>query len=210
MIVALESTSLCPWAPFYLIYAALAIAVPLYFRNFSFKGDLRRGLRIFALIFILMEVYNFVYSISYTQLLVDLNLQENPFFSLDAALNELLVWTSHRLSIPLGSALAVYAIYVIIWAPIGEELFYRGYLYSALRRRGYLTAALVSSLLFGVRHMTHFVGLPSYPLVAGLSWAIFAFGFGLIECYLYERTESLLLCMILHLTTNLLSMILGI
>ena len=64
--------------------------------------------------------------------------------------------------------------------------------------------------MFGVRHMTHFVGLPSYPLVAGLSWAIFAFGFGLIECYLYERTESLLLCMILHLTTNLLSMILGI
>ena len=91
----------------------------------------------------------------------------------------------------LNLVLAVVMITVI--APLGEELFFRGYFFGALRNwKGWLPAAIVTGLVFGAIH----VG--STPV--GFTVPLAFFGFGL--CVLYERTGSLYPGIALHALNN--------
>ncbi len=82
-----------------------------------------------------------------------------------------------------------------IVAPIAEEVFFRGFLYAGMRDRWGLTAGLiVSSLLFGVIHLTPGVILPIVLM-------------GLIFALLYEKTNSLWPAIILHGLINALAVI---
>ena len=102
------------------------------------------------------------------------------------------IWpeSSQELGKLLGAALMI-----VVLAPVGEELLFRGIAYSALRRRGKWRAAVVSSLLFAVAHMqvVHF-----FP--------IFVMGFAF--AFLVERTRSLVPAIVLHLGVNLALLIL--
>ena len=78
--------------------------------------------------------------------------------------DETLVWGG------AGEALRVATDY-IAWAPLFEELAFRGVLYLSLRRRfGAFTAAVASAALFGA---LHFYSLPGFlgTLWSGLVWA---------------------------------------
>jgi hypothetical protein len=73
-----------------------------------------------------------------------------------------------------------------VLAPIGEEVFFRGFLFGCLRQRwGVLAGALASSLFFALAH-TSLLGL--VPLTA----------MGCFLCYLYQRTGSLAFPMLYH------------
>jgi membrane protease YdiL (CAAX protease family) len=87
----------------------------------------------------------------------------------------------------IGSGLLVGAV-----APIAEELFFRGFLFGALRRYGFPLAALVSGLAFGGAHVA------SAPVGYLLPLAVL----GVILCAIYERTGSLYPCMALHCVNN--------
>lgn len=94
-----------------------------------------------------------------------------------------------------GSALAYVAPVVVLVAPFGEELFFRGFLYKALRRRFSMwPAALISAAVFGA---AHFAGLDFLILIP----ALFVVGIGL--ALVYEKRQSLLASMSAHATFNL-------
>jgi membrane protease YdiL (CAAX protease family) len=82
---------------------------------------------------------------------------------------------------------------VIAFAPICEELLFRGYLFTALRCRiGVARAALLTGLCWGALHLPAYSPLQCAPLAV--------FGVGL--CIVYWRTGSLLPCMIAHGLNN--------
>ena len=93
---------------------------------------------------------------------------------------------------PLFNVLAVVVLITVV-APVGEELFFRGFFFGALRNwRGPWPAALITGLVFGGVH----VG--SSPV--GYLVPLMIFGVGL--CLLYEWTGSLYPAIALHALNN--------
>ena len=88
---------------------------------------------------------------------------------------------------------AVSVLEYVIFAPIFEELAFRGLLFGMLRRRfKFFPAALISTSLFALAH--------GYSLIGFLS----VFWSGFLWAWIYERTGSLIPGMIAHATNNLL------
>ena len=83
---------------------------------------------------------------------------------------------------------------VCVLVPIGEEMFFRGFVYGTLRRWGVAAAAVLSALFFAAVHqqVVHF--LPIALL-------------GVILAVLYERTGSLLPAVIVHAANNLVAVL---
>jgi membrane protease YdiL (CAAX protease family) len=105
------------------------------------------------------------------------------------------------------AALVGAAIFVCVVAPMAEELFFRGFVFGALRRMrivvggrefGPWVAALITGLLFGLAHTGS--AAPRYLVPLGL--------LGFLLCLLRWRTRSLYPCMALHSINN--SLALGI
>ena len=89
--------------------------------------------------------------------------------------------------------LALVVVLITVVAPLGEELFFRGYFFGALRNwRGFWPAAIVTGLVFGAIH------IGSSPI--GFTVPLAFFGFAL--CLLYERTGSLYPSIALHALNN--------
>jgi membrane protease YdiL (CAAX protease family) len=94
-----------------------------------------------------------------------------------------------------GSTLNLLAVVVLITviAPLGEELFFRGYFFGALRNwRGVWPAAIATGVIFG---LIHFGSAP-----VGFIVPLAFFGFGL--CLLYHYSGSLYPCIALHALNN--------
>ncbi len=90
------------------------------------------------------------------------------------------------------AALVGAAFLVCVVAPVCEELFFRGFLFGALRRHGLWAATLVTGLAFGAAHAASSPIGFIVPLAA----------LGMILCLLYERTGSLYPCIALHALNN--------
>ncbi|MFI3285184.1 MAG: CPBP family intramembrane glutamic endopeptidase [Rikenellaceae bacterium] len=79
---------------------------------------------------------------------------------------------------------------VVIGAPLFEEFICRGLIFESINnKRGVVMAWLISSLFFGVMHLDP-------------SMVINAFVMGLILCYIYIRSNSILSPIILHSLNN--------
>ena len=95
------------------------------------------------------------------------------------------------------TALVFVAVLVCVAAPIAEELFFRGFCFTALRRWiGVAGGAVATGVIFGAIH-------------AGSADAVFLVPlgvFGALLCVLYHRTGSLLPCMVLHALNNSLAL----
>jgi len=95
------------------------------------------------------------------------------------------------------AALVSVAILVCVLAPIAEELFFRGFCFTALRRRlGMLPAAVLTGIIFGAIHL----GGTDVEFIVPLMV------FGFLLCLLYVRTDSLLPCIVLHALNNALAL----
>lgn len=91
---------------------------------------------------------------------------------------------------PSALAVALGGVAAIIAAPIAEELFFRGFLFGALRRRrSFAVAGSISAAIFAAFHVI--------PLLMPL---FFVVGLGL--AYVYERRGSLLASMAAHVGFN--------
>jgi membrane protease YdiL (CAAX protease family) len=87
----------------------------------------------------------------------------------------------------------LYVFVALILAPLSEELFFRGILYSVWRYSFRpVVCALCTSVLFAVSHGT----VMHLPL---------AFIFGMFSAWLYEMTGSLLYSMLAHMLSNFIS-----
>jgi hypothetical protein len=79
----------------------------------------------------------------------------------------------------------------VVWAPIFEEIGFRGLLYITLRTRlSPVTAAVVSSALFSGTHLNSLAGFLAF------------FWSGLVWCYALERFRTLLPAMLGHAAGN--------
>jgi membrane protease YdiL (CAAX protease family) len=97
-----------------------------------------------------------------------------------------LVWAS-------GPTLAISLLEYVVFAPLFEELAFRGLLYALLRRRlRFMPAALLSASLFALAHGYGVIGCVSV-LWSGFLWA-----------WIYEKTGSLVPGIIAHALNNLL------
>jgi membrane protease YdiL (CAAX protease family) len=91
----------------------------------------------------------------------------------------------------IGSAqsageIAIYFVLVCVFAPVFEELIFRGYVYAGLRRIMSVRTAIISgAAIFAAVHLN-----AEAFLVVGL--------IGALLCYLYERTRSLIPGIIAH------------
>lgn len=75
---------------------------------------------------------------------------------------------------------------IAVMAPICEETMFRGFIYGSLRKRfGTALAVLCSAMIFGLVHFDK----------GGIMGLI---AIGVVLAYLYERTRSLLPCMVTH------------
>jgi uncharacterized protein len=85
---------------------------------------------------------------------------------------------------------------VTVVAPVGEELFFRGFFFGALRNwRGAWPAAIITGLVFGSIHLGSAPATQLVPL---------AF-FGMVLCLLYHWSGSLFPCIVLHAFNNALA-----
>lgn len=84
------------------------------------------------------------------------------------------------------------AFLVSVVAPIAEELFFRGFLFGALRKRGLVVALLVSGGVFGLAHLG---GSP-------LGFIVPLATLGVLLALVYERTGSLYAAIALHALNN--------
>ncbi len=93
-------------------------------------------------------------------------------------------------SFPLAGFLTILVAGAVV-APIGEELFFRGYVFRTyLDTRGPLVAYGVTSALFAVLHQN----LPGLPLFVILS---------VLFCWTYQRTRSVVPIIVGHALNNL-------
>ena len=74
--------------------------------------------------------------------------------------------------------------------PFAEELFFRGVVYSALRRYGPVLATLASAALFGIAHGVSVV-------------LVVAFLLGVVNAVLVERSGSIWPAVLAHATNNM-------
>jgi membrane protease YdiL (CAAX protease family) len=82
----------------------------------------------------------------------------------------------------------------VILAPLTEEIFFRGFLYSGLRQRyGWVKSMLLSSAVFAVFHLQLVALIPTFLL-------------GCVLAFTYERARSIWPGVILHLMVNGLAM----
>ncbi|MGB2630257.1 MAG: CPBP family intramembrane glutamic endopeptidase, partial [Candidatus Omnitrophota bacterium] len=82
-------------------------------------------------------------------------------------------------------------LFAAIFGPIAEEIFFRGFMYGAIKKTfGIFWAMIITSAVFSILH-THVVGfLPIMML-------------GLLLAFLYEKTGSLISCMSVHIAHNI-------
>ncbi len=91
---------------------------------------------------------------------------------------------------------AYFGLIAIVLAPLVEEIFFRGILYTAIKQAGHKRAALWgSSLFFALTHANMMAFIPLTVLAFLLVW-------------LYEKTGNLLSCIAAHAFFNLMNFIL--
>lgn len=78
----------------------------------------------------------------------------------------------------------------VVLAPIVEEIFFRGFVFQGFRQRyGWISAMLVSSIVFAVAHLDLVAFLPTFIL-------------GCLLAYMFQRSNSIWPGVILHFLVN--------
>ncbi|MDQ7859181.1 MAG: CPBP family intramembrane glutamic endopeptidase [Armatimonadota bacterium] len=94
-----------------------------------------------------------------------------------------------------GPELAWFFVLLAVVVPVGEEVFFRGFVYGGLRARwGPRLAAVASGLFFAAVHLQLVHGVPIFAL-------------GLLLAWLYARTGSLLPPVIAHAAHNVIAVL---
>jgi membrane protease YdiL (CAAX protease family) len=110
----------------------------------------------------------------------------NSIFGIEAPSSKIEILVANR-SISSNILLVV----VAVVAPFSEEIFFRGFLYSAFKKSWGVNAALfLSSILFAVVHLELYSFIPLVII-------------GWILAYLFEKTKSLMPAIFLHGVYNL-------
>jgi len=215
-IAALEN-SVAPWAPYYVVYAALATYVPLRWKMYQFGSP--RGYHWWAwaacpvIAIVLQAVCSVIVNIWYARVVVAIDGPErlaDPIIAVPAMFDALFVAASEHTGLSLPVAKWLYLGFIVAWAGLGEELYFRGYVQGMLRRHHSARYSIaVATLLFAVRHYVQMLLLPQYPIFAASAWVLMAVPLGIVTGLIYEKTRSLWLPVVIHYLFNIIPFLVG-
>jgi membrane protease YdiL (CAAX protease family) len=188
-------TTAVPWSPYFIFYGLLALLIPLWLGSVPIRATRLSGKplwRLTAMVAVLaISIDSGIFTIAYDSLLAHLGLAQ-PFYSISGATNLLIQTVSVRQQISLLAAMGIFGLFVLLWAPVAEELFYRGYVYTSLKQHLPLAAAWgISVAAFGLRHIVHYFYIWPELSVASVVWVCSMLIFGSLMTWLYERTGGL-------------------
>lgn len=177
-----------------LVYGVLTLLV-LYFAVVKYRGNLKdlgftsfgfvRALGLAVIWLVLLRVISIIYGIIAS--IVGTVLRAKPPTELVTRIPRLFGYGYRGLLVAILIGALV--------APVVEELFFRGFLYPALRRRlGVAGGIVVSAVVFGLFHANAWLIFPTTAI-------------GMILAYLYEREGSLGPPIMLHSLNNLISIV---
>jgi membrane protease YdiL (CAAX protease family) len=216
-LVAFLDTLLAPWSPFILAHAALTLGLPLLWGTWSFGriSTVRRSS--WALVVVVPIAFQIAASlwddILWPALVrlagVDAAVSQGAYYTVTAALAEVFNTGAARFGWPVGRMTWLYFGFIVLWAGLGEELFYRGYVFGTLRKRGVgaIRAGIVSSAMFALRHAAQLAPVHPYPLAAAESWMAISFVIGLTLAWIYDRCASLWPAVLAHYAFNLIPLV---
>jgi membrane protease YdiL (CAAX protease family) len=111
----------------------------------------------------------------------------------------------------LGGGAAAFvgiALVICVVAPVFEELFFRGYFFSALRSSmNVWWAAILGGLAFGLLHILNV--LTGVPIETAIVSTVSLTVFGFLLCLVYWRTGSLYPCIGAHAVNNTIAFAIG-
>jgi len=218
MVLAGLENSVAPWAPFYVLYAAAATILPLKWKTYHF-GPVR-AVRwwmwaMCPVIAILMQaIASVLVNIVYARAVVAIGGPErlgNPIIGVPAMFDAMFHAASPRLGLSPETVRAAYLSFLVAWAGLGEELYFRGYVQGVLRLHHSARFAItVASVLFAVRHyMQMLLLLPTYPVFAATAWCVVAVPVGIVLGLIYEKTRSLWMPVAIHYLFNITPFLVG-
>lgn len=217
-IAALESAKVLPYAPFFWVYGFLAIVASLYYRELYIARLRTPALKclVLSLIGVIAGIF---YASAFIGLIGAFLRYNGGIRSLDWDIIFIYRFICQGIALSPFIKNTILFLFIVAWAGVVEELFYRGALFGYLRGLGYkkpnhgplassnrsfIQAALVSSLFFGLRHSLQLLYISPYPWGAGVIYFLFSFTAGILLSGLYERSKSLTVCIITHTTLNFL------
>lgn len=218
MVVAGLENGPAPWAPFYVVYVALAIGLPLAWKTYRF-GPVRNvpwwmwlGAPVTAIL--LQAVGSVIVNVIYQRIVIALGGPErmnDPIVSVPAMFDAMYKVAASRLGMSAHAVKVAYLSFIVAWSGLGEELYFRGYVQGTLReRKGARYAIVTATLLFAVRHyMQMGLLLPKYPLFSATAWMAMAIPVGLVLGLFYEKTKSLWIPVVIHYLFNIVPFLLG-
>ena len=207
-----------PWAPFYVVYALTITLLPLKWKTFRF-GPVRNvrwwmwaACPVIAIL--LQAIASVLINVVYARWVVALGgaeRLENPIVGVSAMFAAMFNAASLRLGMTPDAVATWYLAFIVAWAGLGEELYFRGYVQGVLRRHHSARYAITAAtLLFAVRHyMQMLLLLPTYPVFAATAWCAVAIPLGIVTGYIYEKTNSLWMPIAIHYFFNLIPLIAG-
>lgn len=212
MVVAGLENSVAPWAPFYVVYAVLATLVPLKLGTYRF-GSIRAvpwwWWAVCPVIAILMQaIVSVLVNAVYARIVVAMGGVErlgDPLIGVPAMFDAMFARASEHLGTTKKNVSILYYAFIVAWAGAGEELYFRGYVQGSLRKNHSARYAIVvAASLFAVRHyMQMLLLLPKYPVFAASAWVLMAFPLGILLGFLYEKTRSLWVPVVIHYLFNI-------
>ncbi|MCI0451585.1 MAG: CPBP family intramembrane metalloprotease [Candidatus Latescibacteria bacterium] len=218
MVIAGLENSVAPWAPFYVVYAALATWLPIKWGTYRF-GSIKAvpwwWWVISPIIAILAQaILSLLLNGVYARIVVAMGGVErldDPLIAVLPMFNAMFAAASEHLGVEVGVVSTAYFAFIVAWAGAGEELYFRGYVQGTLRKRHSARySILVAASLFAVRHyMQMLLMLPKYPIFAASAWVLTGFLFGILLGYLYERTKSLWVPIAIHYVFNIIPFLVG-
>ena len=98
-------------------------------------------------------------------------------------------------------------IYILTMFCVGflEELIFRGFLFNTLKKDNLKVAILVSSLTFGIGHIVNLFNGSQIDLLSNILQVIYATSAGFMFVMIYQKTDSLIICILTHAIFNGLS-----
>lgn len=86
----------------------------------------------------------------------------------------------------------------VVWAPVTEEILFRGYFLNVLSARGNVTASIVSSLLFAAAHILF--AYPHFDIIMALE-SSFLFVYSMIFAFMYVQ-GGIIPAILTHIFSN--------
>jgi len=169
----------------YGIQTVLMLGVVWFFAIFRRKSNLRDlGLRYYSIVKTIWYSFLSLLTIFFVSFLYMFLM--NSLFGIENPGSKIEILVGNR-SISSNILLVV----VAVIAPFSEEVFFRGFLYSAFKKSwGVNVALLLSSFLFAIVHLELYSFIPLIII-------------GWLLAYLFEKTKSLLMPIFLHGVYNL-------